>query len=224
MAGHTFEYNSAVHELKKQLDDGQLGRIHYIDTARLNLGLYQSDVNVVWDLAPHDISIINYVLGSEPSSVQAVGSRHAHASLEDVAYINLQYASVEASAHVHVSWLDPCKVRRVTLVGSQRMAVYNDLVDEGRVKVYDKGVAEPPPAQVGPAMTYRYGGMYSPYIPAKEPLVAEMEHFLHCIETGEEPVSGGASGLGVVRVLEAAEHSLHTGMPVELEPLAAVPA
>jgi predicted dehydrogenase len=218
MAGHTFEYNSAVHELKKTLDDGRLGRIHYIDTARLNLGLYQSDVNVVWDLAPHDISIINYVLGSQPSSVQAWGSMHAHARLEDVAYINLRYPEVDASAHVHVSWLDPCKVRRVTLVGSQRMAVYNDLVDEGRVKVYDKGVTEPAPVNGGnPAMTYRYGGIYSPYIPVREPLVEEDEHFLQCIETGSAPVSDGRSGLAVVRVLEAAEHSLRTGMPVELE-------
>jgi predicted dehydrogenase len=225
MAGHTFEYNSAVHELRKSLVDGELGRIHYVDTARLNLGLYQSDVNVVWDLAPHDISIINYVLGSQPSSVQAWGSTHAHARLEDVAYINLRYPDVDASAHVHVSWLDPCKVRRVTLVGSKRMAVYNDLVDEGRVKIYDKGVGEPAPVNEGnPAMTYRYGGIYSPYIPLKEPLVVENEHFLHCIETGTEPISGGQSGLAVVRVLEAAEHSLRSGVPVDLEPLELVSA
>ena len=217
MAGHTFEYNAAVRALRQSLVDGELGRVHYIDTARLNLGLYQSDVNVVWDLAPHDISIVNYLLGSEPASVSTWGLPHAQARLEDVAYLSLRYPDVEAMAHIHVSWLDPCKVRRVTVVGDKRMAVYNDLADEGRIKVYDKGVALPEPlADGGPPMSYRYGGIYAPYIELEEPLRVENEHFLSCIETGTEPLSGGASGLSVVRVLEGAQESLRTGRPVDL--------
>jgi predicted dehydrogenase len=217
MVGHTFEYNEAVRSLRRTLADGELGQIRYIDTARLNLGLYQSDVNVVWDLAPHDISIINYVLDSQPASVHAWGLAHANATLEDVAYLSLRYPDVDAMAHIHVSWLDPCKVRRVTLVGSKRMAVYNDLVDEGRVKIYDKGVAIPDAATEGtPPMSYRYGGIYSPYIELQEPLRVEAEHFIDCILTGAEPLSGAASGLSVVRVLAGAEESLRTGMPVDL--------
>jgi predicted dehydrogenase len=217
MVGHTFEYNEAVRELRRQLVDGELGQIRYIDTARLNLGLYQSDVNVVWDLAPHDISIINYVLGSEPASVHAWALPHAHGQFEDVAYLSLRYPEVDAMAHIHVSWLDPCKVRRVTLVGSRRMAVYNDLVDEGRIKIYDKGVALPENAEQGSLpMSYRYGGIYSPYIKLEEPLRVEAEHFLECILTGTEPLSGGASGLRVVRALAGAEESLRTGLPVDL--------
>ena len=220
MAGHTFEYNPAVAALKEAMSSGDLGRIHYIDTARLNLGLYQRDVNVVWDLAPHDISIVNHLLGAEPTSVQAWARPHAHARLEDVAYLNLHYPEIEAMAHVHVSWLDPCKVRRVTVVGSQRMAVYNDLVDEGRVKIYDKGVAHPDDrvdlTPGAPPVSYRYGGIHSPYIAPQEPLQVELEHFVHCARTGAKPISGGASGLRVVRVLEAAERSLLTGAPVTL--------
>ena len=140
MVGHTFEHNSAVWKLRDLVQCGELGHVHYLDSARLNLGLYQSDVNVIWDLAPHDVSIFNFVLGSEPSSVQAWGSRHAHLHLEDVAYLRLTYATLGVTAHVHVSWLDPCKVRRVTAVGSRRMVVYNDLSSEERIRVFDKGV------------------------------------------------------------------------------------
>jgi predicted dehydrogenase len=216
MVGHTFEYNAAVRTLRQNLVDGELGQIRYIDTARLNLGLYQSDVNVVWDLAPHDISIINYILASEPASVHAWGLSNASAQFEDVAYLSLRYPEIDAMAHVHVSWLDPCKVRRVTLVGSRRMAVYNDLVDEGRVKIYDKGVALPEAVEGSPPMSYRYGGIYSPYIELEEPLRVEDQHFLDSILTGTEPISGGRSGLSVVRVLAGAEESLRTGMPVDL--------
>lgn len=217
MAGHTFEFNAAVRELRRTFVAGELGRPHYLDSARLNLGLYQSDVNVVWDLAPHDISIFNFVLGSEPASVHAWGLAHAHARLEDVAYLGLTYPELHATAHVHVSWLDPCKVRRVTLVGSRRMAVYNDLVDEGLLKIYDKGVAVPELLdQGGPPMSYRYGGITAPYIELVEPLRVEDEHFLTCIATGAEPLSNGVNGLRVVRVLAAADESLRTGLPVDV--------
>jgi predicted dehydrogenase len=217
MAGHTFEYNAAVHRLRDIVVRGELGRIYYIDTARLNLGLYQSDVNVVWDLAPHDVSIINHVLGSEPTAVQAFGSRHAGSTFEDVAYMRLEYGDVGATANVHVSWLDPCKVRRVTVVGSERMAVYNDLADEERLRIYDKGVsmAEETNSPQLP-MSYRYGGITLPHILFKEPLAEQDAHFVNAVLTGSTPLTHGRNGLGVVKVLSAAEESVRSGKMIEI--------
>ena len=140
MVGHTFEHNPAVWKLRELVESGVVGDVLYLDSARLNLGLYQPDVNVIWDLAPHDISIFNFVLRSAPSSVHAWGSMHGHRSLEDVAYLRLSYPDLDVTAHIHVSWLDPCKVRRVTVVGSERMVVYNDLATEERIRVFDKGL------------------------------------------------------------------------------------
>src|SRR4029450_13821998 len=137
--GHTFEYNAAVWKLRDLLDSGELGAVHYIDSARLNLGLYQSDVNVIWDLAPHDVSICNFILRAKPSRVAAWASRHAHRFLEDVADIRLAYDELGVTAHIRVSWLDPCKVRRTTVVGSAKMAVYNDMLPDARVRGDDKG-------------------------------------------------------------------------------------
>jgi predicted dehydrogenase len=216
--GHTFEYNAAVWKLRDLVEGGQLGRIHYLDSARLNLGLYQFDVNVIWDLAPHDISIANYVLRDTPSVVQAWGSRHAHAVLEDVAYIRLIYGPPEVTAHVHVSWLDPCKVRRTTVVGSKKMAVYNDLASEERVRVYDKGVVPPAdaPSLSTMPMTYRYGDIQSPFLTFEEPLAVQDREFVSCVETGQRPATDGRCGLAVVRALEAAELSLRTGRTVHL--------
>jgi predicted dehydrogenase len=209
MAGHTFEYNGAVRMLREVIDSGELGEIYYIDTARLNLGMYQTDVNVVWDLAPHDVSIINYLLRSSPTRVEAWGSNHAHFCHEDVVYLQLTYAERSVRAHVHVSWLDPCKVRRVTVVGSRKMAVYDDLTDEMRLRIYDKGVV---PAQRddarNPPMSYRYGGITSPYIDMQEPLRVQDQHFVECILTGRHPQTDGESGLAVVRALESATHAL----------------
>ncbi|MEP7055736.1 MAG: Gfo/Idh/MocA family oxidoreductase [Actinomycetota bacterium] len=218
MAGHTFEYNAAVHRLRDIVAGGELGRIYYIDTARLNLGLYQSDVNVVWDLAPHDVSIINHVLGSEPTAVQAWGSRHAGSKFEDVAYMRLEYGHVGATANVHVSWLDPCKVRRVTVVGSERMAVYNDLADEERLRIYDKGVsmAEETNSPQLP-MSYRYGGITLPHIVFKEPLAEQDAHFIASALSGGRPKTHGHNGLGVVKVLAAAEQSVRSGSLIEIE-------
>jgi len=218
MAGHTFEYNSAVWRLRELVETGELGQLYYIDSARLNLGLYQTDVNVVWDLAPHDVSIINLLMGRPPSSVQAWGSRHAHRRFEDVAYLRMTYEDIGVSAHVHVSWLDPCKVRRVTAVGSRKMAVYNDLATEERIRIHDKSVSCP----VGdadltqPPMSYRYGDITSPYVAATEPLAVQDEHFVECIATGARSRTDGRSGLAVVQVLEAAQESLETGLPTRL--------
>src|SRR6266487_1572716 len=156
MVGHTFEYNPAVRKLRELVQNGELGEVYYIDSARLNLGLYQNDVNVILDLAPHDISIINNVLGRKPVAVQAWAARHAHRRFEDVAYLRLFYDDFfddrGMSANIHVSWLDPCKVRRVTAVGSQKMAVYDDLATEERIRILDKGVCLPPDGDNGLAV------------------------------------------------------------------------
>jgi predicted dehydrogenase len=222
MVGHTFEYNAAVRRLRGIIAERLLGDVHYIDCARLNLGLYQPDVNVVWDLAPHDVSITNYLLGTTPSTVQAWGSCHAHARLEDVAFMRLTYPDLHVSANIHVSWLDPCKVRRVTVVGSERMAVYNDLADDERIRVYDKGVvaAAAGDHDLGAVpMSYRYGDITSPYIDFQEPLLVQDRHFVDCILSGDRPLTDGQKGLAVVRVLEAANLSLRTGALVAVQDL-----
>jgi predicted dehydrogenase len=219
MAGHTFEYNPAVAALREIIRNGELGRLHYIDSSRLNLGLYQSDVNVLWDLAPHDISIVNHLLDAEPVEVSVWASAHAHRELQDVAYMLLQYDVPDVVAHIHVSWLYPRKVRQFAVVGDQRMAVYNDTEAEERIRIYDKSVAsavddEAPLSR--PTVSYRYGGISSPYVDPAEPLALEDQHFVDCIRHGRRPRSDGWSGLAVVRVLEAAEQARRTGRPVQL--------
>jgi len=218
MVGHTFEHNAAVWKLRELVDEDDLGHLYYVDSARLNLGLYQSDVNVVWDLAPHDISIFNYVLRARPTWVQAWAARHAHHFLEDVAYLRLYYEDANVTANIHVSWLDPCKVRRVTLVGSRKMAVYNDLASEERVRVFDKGVLESTDANVqAMPMSYRYGEIRSPYLNFEEPLSVQDGEFLACIRDGARRGTNADAGLAVVETLECAEISLHEGRQVALE-------
>jgi predicted dehydrogenase len=225
MVGHTFEHNAAVWKLRELVQNQQLGRIHYIDSARLNLGLYQSDVNVIWDLAPHDISIFNYILGSRPATVQAWGSRHGHHHLEDVAYLRLTYTDPEVTANIHVSWLDPCKVRRVTVVGGSKMAVYNDLAAEERIRIFDKGLDLAPEGagleQI--PMSYRYGEIRSPYISFEEPLHVQDREFVSCVSEGRVPSTDGENGLAVVAALECADISLKQGRAVHLEEVAAFP-
>jgi predicted dehydrogenase len=219
MVGHTFEFNSAVWKLRDLVHSGELGELYYIDSGRLNLGLYQSDVNVILDLAPHDVSIINLLMGRPPTSVQAWASRHAHRQFEDVAYLQMKYDDVGVSANIHVSWLDPCKVRRVTVVGSRKMAVYNDLASEERIRIHDKSVSCPvgEPDLTQPPTSYRYGDITAPFVPAVEPLAVQDEHFVECIATGSPCRTDGHRGLAVVEVLEAAQASLQTGRPVYLD-------
>lgn len=220
MVGHTFEYNAAVWRLREAMRGGELGDVYYIDAARLNLGLYQPDVNVVWDLAPHDISILNYLLDCRPSGVDARAYSCADCHFVDVAYVNLEYADVGVDAHVHVSWLDPCKVRRLTVVGSKKMAVYNDVATEEKLRIYDKGVDLPsdPFDRDTPSvpLSYRYGSIVSPYIDFREPLRIEDEHFVDCVKAGATPATDGQNGLAVVAVLEAAERSIRERRPVAL--------
>ena len=219
MVGHTFEYHSAVWALREMITRGDLGDLYYLDTSRLNLGLYQHDVNVLFDLAPHDISILNYVLGSTPTSVECWGSRHAHRRLEDIAYLRVCYDEPHVEANVHVSWLDPCKVRRVTIVGSSKMVVFDDLEAEERIRVHNKGVSQPDDSgdMTMPPMSYRYGELVAPYLVVNEPLLVEDEHFVDCVLTGMRPLTDGANGLAVVEVLEAAQLSMKEHREVFIE-------
>jgi predicted dehydrogenase len=226
MVGHTFEYNAAVWKLRELVQGGELGRVYYLDSARLNLGLYQPDVNVIWDLGPHDVSIFNYILGAAPVSVQAWGSHHGHYLREDVAYLRLLYSDPEVTATIHLSWLYPAKVRRTTVVGSQKMAVYNDLDAEERVRIFDKGLVSPEDtaSPQNMPMSYRYGEIRAPYLFFEEPLELQDREFISCALTGRNPSTNGENGLRVVQTLECANLSLETGRPVSLDELARHPS
>jgi predicted dehydrogenase len=212
VVGHTFEYNSAVHALKDIVQSGELGEIYYIDAARLNLGLFQRDLNVLWDLAPHDISILLFLLDEDPVSVSASGMKCAFNSIFDNVYVNLIFPN-NILAHVHVSWIDPCKVRRVTVVGSQKMVVYNDMDNSEKIKIYDKGVDVPSYTNGFDEFrcNYRYGDVIIPNVQFIEPLRRECQHFLDCIRDGTTPISSGHDGLRVIKILEAAERALSNG-------------
>jgi predicted dehydrogenase len=212
MVGHTFEYNSAVLALKKYMQDGVLGQIYYLDIARLNLGLFDRDSNVLWDLAPHDISILYFLLQQNPISISAQGSQCVFKGIFDVAYLNLIYPN-NIRAHIHVSWLDPCKVRRVTVVGSKKMVVYNDIETEQKIKIYDKGVDAPEFTDGYTEFQYNYrsGDIVIPKIHFVEPLRQECQHFLDCINNHTEPCSCGTDGLRVIKILEAAQRSMSNG-------------
>jgi predicted dehydrogenase len=217
MPGHTLEHNGAVHKLRDLVRRRELGQLYYLDLARLNLGLYQPDVGVIFDLAPHDISIANFVLGSRPTAVTTWGSRHVHHEFEDVAHLLLDYADIGVRAYIHISWLSPQKVRRVTAVGSKKMAIYNDLAVDERILVYDKA-AVPPEDVDGPLsrVAYHLGDMHAPLVPFSEPLAVQDQQFVDCILSGSRPATNGQSGLHVVQVLECAQLSLQEQRTVAL--------
>jgi predicted dehydrogenase len=222
MVGHTFEYNNAVRKLKKVIASGELGRILYIDTARLSLGKYQSDCNVIWDLAPHDISIVSYLLDEFPHTVSVWAHRNLRDVQADVGYLRMDFRRAGIPAFTHVSWLSPRKVRRVTVVGERKMAVYNDLSDNERIRIYDMGVD---PARVdreaahSMPVTYRTGDILSPDVQFVEPLLVQDEHFIDCIRTGRKPATTGESGRGVVEVLAATDTAITSGAPAVIHPL-----
>jgi predicted dehydrogenase len=208
MVGHTFMFSPPVIKTKEIIDSGELGEIHFITSSRVNLGLHQKDVSVIWDLAPHDFSMLFYWLGEEPSSVSAFGHAYVLDGIPDVAFINLAFPS-GSIGNVQVSWLSPSKLRRTVIVGSRKMLVYDDTEPIEKIKIYDKGVDVIEPESFGEyQLTYRTGDIVSPKLPTGEPLAAEMEEFLSCIETGNEPKSSGSEGLAVVRALELADASL----------------
>ncbi len=207
MVGHTFMYNPAVTELSRMVRGGELGRIYHVDTARLNLGLFQQRSDVIWDLAPHDISILMHVLGRPPILVSARGSTCVQSEVHDVAYVELIHEDGLA-AELHVSWLDPTKVRRVTVVGDRRMAVFNDVAPQEKLRIYDLGVQ----FEAGEAWpSYRFGPVTIPPIAWREPLLIEVEHFADCVRHGSRPLSDGIQGMMVVATLEAASRSLAAG-------------
>jgi predicted dehydrogenase len=212
MVGHTFLYNPAVRVLRDLIQQGELGDIYYVHAQRLNLGLFQRDINVVWDLAPHDVSILIYLLGMEPTGASARGYCHVQLGIEDVAHLDLLFPN-EVHASIHLSWLDPKKVRRMTIVGSRKMAVYDDLETLEKIRIYDKGVNAPPHTSgFGEfQLSYRYGNITIPHLPSAEPLQIECDHFLQCIKAASVPLTDGSNGLAVVRVLEAAQASLTDG-------------
>ena len=212
MVGHTFEYTAAVNKVKEIVDSGELGEPLYVSSTRRNLGLFQPDINVAWDLAPHDISIITYLLGEIPVSVNCQGKSHYKKDIEDVATMTLNYTN-GVIAFIHSSWLDPNKVRKTTIVGSKKMLLYNDVETQEKIKIYDKGVDAPPhyDTYADFQFSYRYGDIYSPRLEDYEPLREQSKHFLECIERGSQPRSCGYSGLRVVSVLEAASQSLKKG-------------
>lgn len=212
MVGHTFEYNPAVEKLKEIVASGEIGRVYYAYSLRTNLGIFQKDINVVWDLAPHDISILLYVLGVEPLSVSASGEAYVQPGVHDVARLTLDFPH-QIQAHVHVSWLDPCKVRRLTIVGDKKMVVYDDVEMLEKIKIYDKGV-DPPDRTDNYGefhLSYRYGDIKIPRVALHEPLKVECAHFLDSIIQGRAPRSDGQVGLKVVKILESADRSLHNG-------------
>ena len=219
MVGHTFEYTAAVNKIKSIIESGELGKIHYIHSIRVNLGLFQPDINVVWDLAPHDISIILYLMGEVPVSVNCQGKAHFNPDIEDVATTTLNFKN-GLIAFLHSSWLDPNKIRRTTIVGSRKMLVYDDIETQEKIKIYDKGVEVPPyyDTYADFQYAYRYGNIFSPRIEEYEPLKKQCEHFLECINKGRTPLTDGYSGLRVVSILEAASKSLKfSGRAIQIQ-------
>jgi predicted dehydrogenase len=199
MVGHTFVYNPAVNELRRLVQSGDLGKIYRIEAERVNLGLFRADTNVIWDLAPHDISILMYVLDKTPEEIHVQAHAHLLPHIYDVAHLDLEFAD-GMSAHVHVSWLHPCKIRRVTVIGDARMVVYDDTNPAEMIKIYNKGAD----IDADPVVSYRYGAITIPHIDWIEPLRLECEDFVNSIRTGAQPRAHGGVGLEVVRVLAAA--------------------
>jgi len=225
MAGHTYEYHPAVDFLREIIRNGDLGDIYSIDADRLNLGLYRPDVNVIWDLAPHDISIILALINEKPVAVSARGTHHVDPSVYDMAYLEILFANGTMGT-IHVSWLHPRKIRELTIVGSRKMAVYDDVSENEKIHIYDKGLAMPNNANTIGASNghysgsnkfsawppnYRYGDVVIPFISNAEPLKLECSHFIKCVKDGLKPRSDGWAGLKVTNILEAANKSLENG-------------
>jgi predicted dehydrogenase len=218
MVGHTFLYSPAVRKIKEIVEQGDIGEIRYICARRLNLGLFQKDINVAWDLAPHDISIALHIMGDQPVAVNCRGSAHVTPGVEDVTTMCLSFAK-QRTAIIHSSWLDPRKVREMTIVGSRRMIVYDDVATLEKIRIFDARVERPPHYDTFAEFhyAYHYGDVYAPYIKQEEPLKMECQHFLDCIRQGIQPMTDGQQGLGLVRILEASSESLKRGgAPVNL--------
>jgi predicted dehydrogenase len=220
MVDHTFVYTPAVRRIRELIAAGDLGELYYYDSVRVNLGLFQHDVNVLWDLAVHDLSIMDYVLGRQPTALSATGVAHVAGKPESIAYLTMFYEE-RLIGHVHVNWLAPVKIRRTLIGGNRRMIVFDDLETSEKIKVYDKGISvDHNPEKLYQALVgYRTGDMWAPQLPVTEALLSEATQFVDCIRTGRTPDTDGAAGLRVVRLLEAATASMaQHGRPIAIDP------
>jgi len=216
MVDHTFLFTGAVKKIKEVIDSGELGKLLFYDSVRVNLGLFQHDVNVIWDLAPHDLSIMAYVIEMKPVAISAHGSIHFEGRYEDIAYVAIEFEGNGFIAHFHVNWLSPVKVRKTLISGDRKMLVWDDLDADEKIKIYDRGVdvksANGSKNGIHELLvSYRSGDVYIPKLEATEALKVEAQYFVDCIERDQEPINNGQSGLQVVRLLEAADESIKNG-------------
>ena len=219
MVGHLLEYHPGVRKVKELVEGGELGKVFYVYANRLNLGKVRADENALWSLGPHDISVINYLTGEEPLEVSARGECYLQPGVEDVVFGYIRFPS-GVIGHLHESWLDPHKSRKITVVGSDKMVVFDDMETDRKVTVYDKGAVVPQYQSYGEYVSLRFGDIHIPRIANDEPLRLECEHFVDCVREGRSPISDGQDGLNVVRVLEAMQRSLHDGgEPVKITDL-----
>jgi predicted dehydrogenase len=216
MVGHLLIYHPVVDRLKEMIASEELGRIHYIYTQRVNLGVIRQDENALWSFAPHDLSVILKLLNERPVVVSAHGESYIQKNIEDVVFLSLHFSDGKM-ANIHLSWLDPHKVRKITIVGSKKMVVFDDMEASEKLKIYDKGVGSLSYDSYGEYLSLRFGDITIPNIKMGEPLRAEAEHFIQCIESREKPKTGGRDGLEVVKILVAAQKSLKkSGVPISL--------
>ena len=208
MVDHTFLYTGSVKLIKEQIESGELGNIQYIDSTRINLGLFQHDVNVLWDLAPHDISICNYWVNQKPKSVMAVGAIHTKSNIENIAYLTLKYEN-DMIAHFNCSWVSPVKIRQMLVGGDRKMVVFNDMEPSEKVKIYDTGYEAKTEEEINKLLVdYRTGDVHIPKLETTEALAAMAKDFIDCITSGKEPISSAQIGLDVVKILDAAQQSI----------------
>jgi predicted dehydrogenase len=219
MVGHLLEYHPVVRRLKHLVDSKELGDIYYVYNQRVNLGIVRGDENALWSFAPHDISSILYLLGKEPTDVTARGQCYLRRGIEDVVFLTLNFGD-HAMAHIHVSWLDPHKVRKITIVGSKKMAVFDDLENTEKLRIYDKSAEHNTDYNTfAEYVTLRFGDITIPHLKIDEPLRLECRHFLECVRERKQPLSDGHDGLRVVKVLDAAQRSLqNNGVPIPIGP------
>src|SRR3989440_1571973 len=222
---HTFVFTGAVRKMRELIAAGAIGDLYYFDSVRINLGLIQTDVNVVWDLAPHDVSIMDYLIGQEPVSVSAMGAAHGGSPTENIAYLTVRYEG-SLIGHVHVNWLAPAKVRRTIVGGSKRMMIYDDMEASEKLKVYDKGFSvapnPSPENEYQLLISYRSGDMHAPQIDTKEALAVEVDNVVRAVDGKEPLVADGVAGWRVVRILEAAQQSIQQGIAVSVSGARAV--
>lgn len=216
MVGHLLIYHPVVEKLKEMIISGELGKIYYVYTQRVNLGVIRQDENALWSFAPHDLSVILYLFGEKPISVSAHGESYLQRGIEDVVFLSLRFADGKM-ANIHMSWLDPHKIRKITIVGSKKMVVFDDMETSEKLKIYDKGVKTISYDTYGEYLSLRFGDITIPSIKMIEPLRIEAEHFIHCIKTRKRPKTDGEDGLEIVRILLAAQESMEKkGVPVNL--------